>query len=465
MRAVLPARPERGVPSLLTQAVVIPATLSALVALVLVGEVRALVSLSGWVQHTDEVIDSAHHVEQILIERESAFRGYMNVPRDEFLAPYTRTTKSIAQSWDSLVRLTADNPPQQARLRAVEPLWKEWEAFVARCLELRRSGKDHAGRELEATGYGRERMEGLRAGLLEFIKVEEGLRDMRTANERTWASRIIGGSVAMLLLLGILLGLIARRQMRQVVRGYSGALNAAEQAMAQREEFLTIAAHELRTPLTSLQLDLQRICRQMNNERPGPLLSEQLATALRQTRRLGALIESLLDASALAGNAQLELHREQMDLMDVVFAAVARVRGEIGQGGYPIDVQGESATGLWDRARLEPVITTLLRNACKYGEGKPVRVSVRRDGDDRVVSVADEGIGIPADRQQSIFGRFGRAVSPRAYGGLGLNLYVAQRLAEAHGGRIDVRSEEGKGATFVVRLPARPVEDELQRTA
>jgi signal transduction histidine kinase len=416
------------------------------------------------VQHTDQVIDTAHHVEQILIERESGFRGYMNVPRDEFLAPYTRTMQSVGENWNALMQLVADNPSQQARLRALQPLWKEWETFAARCIELRRSGKEHEARELEATGYGRERMEGLRAGLLEFIKVEEGLRDQRTASERTWASRIIGGSVALLLLLGILLGLIARRQMRQVVRGYSGALNAAEQAMALREEFLTVAAHELRTPLTALQLDLQRICRQIDNERPGPLLSEQLSTALRQTRRLGALIESLLDASALAGNAQLELHREQMDLMDVAAAAVARVRAEVGPAGCPIEVKGESATGLWDRPRVERIVTTLLRNACKYGEAKPVRVSVRQDGEDRLISVADEGIGIPVDRQQSIFGRFGRAVSPRAYGGLGLNLYVAQRLAEAHGGRIDVTSEEGKGATFIVRLPARPAEGELQQT-
>jgi signal transduction histidine kinase len=137
----------------------------------------------------------------------------------------------------------------------------------------------------------------------------------------------------------------------------------------------------------------------------------------------------------------------------------------MGQGGCPILVDGESSTGLWDRPRLERIVTTLLRNACKYGEGKPVRVSVRQDGEDRLIAVTDEGIGVPADRQQSIFGRFGRAVSPRAYGGLGLNLYVAQRLAEAHGGRIDLTSEEGKGATFTVRLPARPALETLQRAS
>ena len=82
---------------------------------------------------------------------------------------------------------------------------------------------------------------------------------------------------------------------------------------------------------------------------------------------------------------------------------------------------------------------------------------------DRLVAVTDAGIGVSAERHQSIFWRFGRAASPRAYGGLGINLYVAQRLAEAHGGRIEVASEEKKGATFTLRLPARPAEETFQR--
>jgi len=463
MRAVLPGRPERAVPRLLTQAVVIPAALSALVALVLVGEVRALVSLSRWVQYTDQVIDSAHQLERILIDRESAFRGYMNVPRDEFLTPYRRTSPLVRETWDQLMQQVADNPPQQQRLKALQPIWTEWEAFVARCIDLRRAGDEHGARELEATGYGRERMEGLRAGLGDFVKVEEGLRDQRTLREQTWASRIIGGSVALLLLLGILLGMIARWQLRTVVRDYSGALSAAQQAMAQRDDFLMLAAHELRTPLTVLQLDLQRISRQIENKRPGRLLAEQLSTALRQTRRLGGLIESLLDASAVAQNAALELHREQVELGDVARAAVRRVLAEL--GGCPVAVEGEAATGFWDRTRVEGILTTLIRNACKYGEGKPVNVEVRCDGDERVVAVTDAGIGIPTEQQQSIFDRFGRAASSRAYPGLGQNLFVAQRLAEAHGGRINVVSEEGKGATFTLRLPSRPVEQALQRAS
>jgi signal transduction histidine kinase len=446
--------------------VVLPAALSALVALMLVGEVRALVSLARWVQHTDAVIDETHQLDRVLIERESAFRGFMNVPRAEFLAPYRRTSDIAQESWDRLIALVADNPPQQARLRALQPLWREWEGFVARCLDLRRSGDAAAAHALEASGYGRERMEGLRAGLGDFVRVEEGLRDARTQSEQRWASRIIGGSVALLLLLGILLGLIARRQLRTVVRGYSGALAAAEQAMALREEFLTVAAHELRTPLTALQLNLQRIRRlEQTPDRAGPPVVEQLAMALRQTHRLGALIESLLDASALAGDAPLELHAEELDLAELARHLVARLGAEFQQVGCPVTVEGGPARGVWDRARVERIVSTLLRNACKYGEGKPIHVTIDGVGDQRSLAVADQGIGVPSDRLQSIFGRFGRAVSARSYGGLGLNLYVARRLAEAHGGTIEVTSEEGKGATFTLRLPERTASETLQRAS
>jgi signal transduction histidine kinase len=458
------ARPERAVPRLLTQAVVLPAVLSALVALVLVGEVRALTSLARWVQHTDQVIDTAHQLERVLIERESGFRGFMNVPREEFLAPYDRTANVADDYWDRLLRMVADNPPQMARLRALQPLWREWETFAARCIGLRRDGQEVAARSLEATGYGRERMEAIRAGLGDFVQVEEGLRDQRSQREQKWASRIVAGSVALLLLLGILLGLIARQQLRTVVRGYSGALSAAEQVTALREEFLTVAAHELRTPLTALQLDLQRI-RRLERDGLGQALSAQLATALRQTHRLGALIESLLDASALAGDAEVELHPETFDLAELTRGVALRLQAEFEQAGCAVTVEGGPARGTWDRARVERIASTLLRNACKYGEGKPVRVAIEEIGDERLLSVSDQGIGVPADRLQSIFGRFGRAVSARSYGGLGLNLYVARRLAEAHGGRIEVVSEIGKGATFTVRLPAHLATQPLQRAS
>ena len=128
-------------------------------------------------------------------------------------------------------------------------------------------------------------------------------------------------------------------------------------------------------------------------------------------------------------------------------------------------MEGGPARGSWDRARVERIASTLLRNAFKYGEGRPIQVTIEPGRDEQLMSVSDQGIGVPADRLQSIFGRFGRAVSARSYGGLGLNLYVARRLAEAHGGRIDVVSEVGKGATFTLRLPTAAPAANLQRAS
>jgi signal transduction histidine kinase len=99
------------------------------------------------------------------------------------------------------------------------------------------------------------------------------------------------------------------------------------------------------------------------------------------------------------------------------------------------------------------VASNLVVNAIRYGEGKPVHVSVHvADCAARIV-VRDEGIGIAADQKERIFERFERAVSSSNYGGLGLGLWIARQVVEAHGGAIEVHSEPGRGAMFTVTLP------------
>ncbi|XHF22585.1 ATP-binding protein [Corallococcus interemptor] len=96
----------------------------------------------------------------------------------------------------------------------------------------------------------------------------------------------------------------------------------------------------------------------------------------------------------------------------------------------------------------------LLSNAAKYGAGHPVSVRAGVDARDEAwVEVRDEGIGIEADALPRLFGRFERAVSERHYGGMGLGLYISRQIVEALGGRIDVDSQPGRGATFTLRLP------------
>ena len=114
------------------------------------------------------------------------------------------------------------------------------------------------------------------------------------------------------------------------------------------------------------------------------------------------------------------------------------------------------ATGRWDRIRIEQVIANLLVNAAKFGEGKPISLEVSAQGDHARLRVVDRGIGIPEEHQSRVFDRFERAVPAHHFGGLGLGLYVVRQIAEAHGGRVQVESTPGSGATFTVDLPREP---------
>jgi signal transduction histidine kinase len=107
-----------------------------------------------------------------------------------------------------------------------------------------------------------------------------------------------------------------------------------------------------------------------------------------------------------------------------------------------------------DRYRIEQVVTNLLTNAIKYGNGSAVRISVREEGGRVRLTVRDNGIGIAAENHQRIFERFERAVSASEISGLGLGLYIVKKIVEAHGGDVGVESASGQGAAFTVTLPS-----------
>jgi len=102
--------------------------------------------------------------------------------------------------------------------------------------------------------------------------------------------------------------------------------------------------------------------------------------------------------------------------------------------------------------RVGQVVTNLISNAIKYGEGKPVDVLVQVQGQQSVISVRDNGNGIPIDQQARIFERFERGKADPNVSGLGLGLYISQQIVKAHGGTISVESSPTKGSTFTVRF-------------
>jgi PAS domain S-box-containing protein len=230
-----------------------------------------------------------------------------------------------------------------------------------------------------------------------------------------------------------------------------------QEAVRLRDEFLTVASHELKTPLTPLQIKLQGLAREARGdvavERLRQSVLRTAESASSQVRKLTALINDLLDGTQLTAEA-MPLHRERVDLSTVTHEAVEQFRAQAAQAACDLVVQSRGpVVGWWDRHRLEQVVRGLLSNAIKYGPGRPVVLRVEQLSDAARLTVRDEGIGIAPEDLVRIFEKFGRAVSTRNYGGLGLGLFITRRIVEAHQGTIRADSQRGRGATFTVELP------------
>ncbi|MFL5274458.1 MAG: ATP-binding protein [Anaeromyxobacteraceae bacterium] len=225
----------------------------------------------------------------------------------------------------------------------------------------------------------------------------------------------------------------------------------AEEAVRLRDEFLSIAAHELKTPLAVLHMQLHCIPR--SHPVLDPRLARKLSRATRSADRLDSLMTELLDSARLA-TRHFELKREPFPLADAVREVVEGFREQALEAGCRVTLTVEvRAQGLWDRIRVEQVVTNLLSNALKYGAATAVEVRVAAEGPEAVLTVEDGGPGIPEDALSRVFGRFERAVPARHDGGLGLGLYVSREIVTAHGGSIAAQNVPGRGARFTVRLP------------
>jgi signal transduction histidine kinase len=222
-----------------------------------------------------------------------------------------------------------------------------------------------------------------------------------------------------------------------------------------RQDFLSIAGHELKTPLTSVLLNVYAVGQSLADGPlvADPLLAKRWRTLTRQLQRLESLVDQLLDVSRITAG-KLTLAPEALDLADVV----REVADRFAESACRIDVRVSGAVeGIWDRMRVEQILTNLISNAVKYGRGRPITIDVGAEarGNARVVwlAVHDQGIGIAPAEMARIFNRFEQAGSRSDLGGLGLGLWIVGQIVEAMRGSIAVDSEPGRGSTFTVRLP------------
>lgn len=243
------------------------------------------------------------------------------------------------------------------------------------------------------------------------------------------------------------------------IREHLAERERAEQALRvadrRKDEFLAMLGHELRNPLAPLMTGLQLLA--LSDIRD-PVVLRALPVMQRQVEHLVRLVDDLLEVSRIT-RGLIELQREPLDLATVLRSAVenSRTAVEAGRHELSVDLPDEAIILVGDAVRLTQVFANLLSNAAKYTDpGGHIKVSARRHGERAVVSVRDDGIGIPATALPSVFDMFTQVDRghQRTQGGLGIGLALVRSLVTMHGGLVEARSGGvGAGSEFVVELP------------
>jgi len=224
--------------------------------------------------------------------------------------------------------------------------------------------------------------------------------------------------------------------------------------LRQTRQFSADAAHELQTPLTILKGEIEVALR---SPRSPEEYQRVLHSSLEEIERISALVAGLL-LLARADRGVLRLDLQPLDLPALLQAVGEQMRLMAANRGIRLDYGiMEPAVIQGDREHFQRLLLNLIGNALKYTlPGGRVTLSLRCDGQRAHLVIADTGIGLTAEEQARIFHRFYRAAAARTQhgGGAGLGLSIAQSLAAAHGGKIEVESAPGQGSTFTVSLPA-----------
>jgi len=239
---------------------------------------------------------------------------------------------------------------------------------------------------------------------------------------------------------------------RRAAAAQASALEAAEAANRAKSDFLATMSHEIRTPLNGVLGMAQAMAADTLPETQ----RERLAVVRRSGETLLTILNDILDLSKIEAG-KLELEEVDFDIAEVAGATLAAFGGVAAAKNVGLELHiGGAAGGVYrsDPTRVRQILNNLISNALKFTEQGQVRVAVERAGDMLEMRVSDTGVGIPADRLDTLFQKFTQAdaSTTRKYGGTGLGLAICRELAEIIGGDIRAESVIGEGTTFIVRL-------------
>jgi signal transduction histidine kinase len=402
----------------------------------------------GWMIRARKAQSLLSDIRGALVDAETGQRGFLLTGRADDLQPLEGAATSVPSSLAALRELTADDLAQRGRVEEMAGLATTVIAELRTTIALSQRGDPAAALSLVRSDESRRLMDRAR-GLIAEMRVHEDTQlEQRTSRVRhrldraIWVDAIAGVG---LLALGVVLfrinvDLARRQELERAQR---------EEAMFQ-EQFIGILGHDLNNPLSAITIAAERLGRAGLSDRPAKMV-EHIASSVSRMKRMVDQLRDLTRAR-LAGGIAVQ-PTPGTDLGEVVRATVEELRTAHPSAALVLRCDG-IVHGTWDPDRMAQVASNLVANGIMHGAG-PVEVRVRDAGTHATLQVHNGGPPIPSDLLPRIFEAFHRSAPdgtarPR---GLGLGLFIAERIVAAHGGTIQVRSTEAEGTTFNVTLP------------
>jgi signal transduction histidine kinase len=492
-----------GRPRSLSARLVVGSALLALVVAtafgVLIFAVTTLDDATKRERHTKAVTVETLRLERLVLDLDTGLRGFVLTGKEDLLAPWTSARAALPKSLRDFQQLASTTADERRRaMTLVASIDQYVTDYAVPVVEIARASPA-ATRQSIVSQEGAQQLAAVRDRFADFLSAESAVAASRTSAAQRRSDQAIAAAVAGLIASALLIigfGLYLARSIARPARdvaegaarlaggdlgtrlrpqgvGEIEELTHAFNRMAERleasrreleeqnqrlreserakSELVSIVAHELRTPLASvLGFTSILLQRDVTDEQR----REYLGIIEAQARRLGALVNDFLDVQHLE-EGKLSIAKELVDIGSVVREQTELFAGQspkhlldVSLPPTPLPVRGDSN-------RLAQVVANLLSNAIKYSpDGGVVRVAGKRTNGIVRVSIQDEGVGIPAELQREIFGKFVRGhATANGIEGSGLGLAISRSLVEAHGGSIDFESTKGRGSTFWFEIP------------
>jgi signal transduction histidine kinase/ActR/RegA family two-component response regulator len=404
-----------------------------------------------WLEHTGQVLSQAQSARDLVINGQTAFRGYLVSSSPEDLAALKRTRNEAGTSLQDLAGTDSRDPTQRTRLAAISSREQIWAAAMQRAEDSQPASLQAPALRAEMRPIARS----LVAALDDFIGAQTNLiraglvRHQRDQQLVLWLVPISAAAVAVLLI-GV-----SWWNNQAIVREYERVLQDSEEANLKTNNFLATVSHELRNPLNLILLWSRLL---LSSETNGDKISRGLNSIDRAARAQAQLIEDLLDFAKIE-SGRLRLDMQPTDLPAVVKAGVEATAAAAEAKAIELRPVIDPRAGviLGDPNRLQQALWNLLSNAVKFTpEGGLIQVQLTRINSHVELTVTDSGQGIAPSLLPHVFDRFWQAETA-AEGqkkGMGLGLTIVKHIVATHGGTITVHSDGvGKGSAFTVRLP------------